>query len=60
MLKLKYGSVQGCYAEGWAEFTMELAVMVVRGMNGEVRAYRELFATSPHCTHDLRIWGFLW
>ena len=30
---------QGCYAEGWAEFTMELAVMVVRGLNGEVRAY---------------------
>lgn len=32
-------SDRGTYAEGWAEFTMELAVMVVRGMEGEVRAY---------------------
>jgi phosphoribosylaminoimidazole carboxylase len=29
-------SDRGCYAEGWAEFTMELAVMVVRGVNDEV------------------------
>mmetsp|Transcript_18830 Transcript_18830/g.51865 ORF Transcript_18830/g.51865 Transcript_18830/m.51865 type:complete len:563 (-) Transcript_18830:45-1733(-) len=32
-------SDRGCYAEGWAEFTMELAVMVVRGAGGEVRSY---------------------
>jgi len=32
-------SDRGCYAEGWAEFTMELAVMVVRGMGGQVVAY---------------------
>jgi phosphoribosylaminoimidazole carboxylase len=31
-------SDRGTYAEGWAEFTMELAVMVVRGIN-DVRAY---------------------
>ncbi|KAJ1467843.1 hypothetical protein T484DRAFT_1645047 [Baffinella frigidus] len=31
-------SDRGCYAEGWAEFTMELAVMVVRGTN-EILAY---------------------
>jgi len=32
-------SDRGCYAEGWAVFTMELACMVVRGTHGEVRAY---------------------
>ena len=56
-------SDRGCYAEGWADFEMELAVMVVKGANSEVHTSSHrptpfsLSLSPPPAPFPLSLWG---